>query len=142
MKHIGNEIDRIIKKKGLKTKDLADTLGITRVYLSQIKKKSSIDCELLDKIAIALGEDISIFFDNAPGEVINATSSIINKNVIASSIDNRQYYSDSPDVLRAQVELLEERIKEKDSQIKEKDSQIKEKDSQIKELLKILANRS
>lgn len=33
--------------------------------------------------------------------------------------DNRQFYSDSPDVLRAQIEVLDERIKEKDAQIKE-----------------------
>ena len=35
------------------------------------------------------------------------------------NIDNRQYYSDSPDVLRAQIEVLDERIKEKDAQIKD-----------------------
>ena len=51
----------------------------------------------------------------------------------SGNIDNRQYYSDSPDVLRAQIDLLDERIKEKDAQIKEKDAQIKEKDAQIKE---------
>ncbi len=57
-----------------------------------------------------------------------------------SNIDNRQYYSDSPDVLKAQIAEIdrllqekEERIKEKDAQIKEKDAQIKEKDAQIKE---------
>ena len=50
-----------------------------------------------------------------------------------NNIDNRQYYSDSPDVLKAQIEILDERIKEKDAQIKEKDAQIKEKDAQIKE---------
>lgn len=38
--------------------------------------------------------------------------------------DNRQYYSDSPDVLRREIELLNEWIKEKDGQIKEKDGQI------------------
>ena len=42
----------------------------------------------------------------------------------SGNIDNRQYYSDSPDVLRAQIDLLDERIKEKDAQIKEKDAQI------------------
>lgn len=41
-----------------------------------------------------------------------------------NNIDNRQYYSDSPDVLKAQIEILDERIKEKDAQIKEKDAQI------------------
>ena len=42
----------------------------------------------------------------------------------SGNIDNRHYYSDSPDVLRAQIDLLDERIKEKDAQIKEKDAQI------------------
>ena len=65
-----------------------------------------------------------------------------------NNIDNRQYYSDSPDVLKAQIEILDERIKEKDAQIKEKDAQIKEKDAQIKEkdaqinkLLSILSHK-
>lgn len=59
--------------------------------------------------------------NNTSGMVINGSNSISN-----SHIDNRQYYSDSPDVLRAQIELLDERIKEKDAQIKEKDAQIKQ----------------
>ena len=72
----------------------------------------------------------------------------ISGNVISHSTvtqDNRSYYSDSPDVLRAEIDKLdriisekEERIKEKDAQIKEKDAQIKEKDAQIKTLLEIL----
>ena len=55
----------------------------------------------------------------ASGVVINGSNNLSN-----SPIDNRQYYSDSPDVLKAQCDLLEERIKEKDAQIKEKDAQI------------------
>lgn len=60
---------------------------------------------------------------------ISEKNSQINGNVVVGkdnngNIDNRQYYSDSPDVLRAQIDLLEERIKEKDAQIKEKDAQI------------------
>lgn len=50
-------------------------------------------------------------------------------------IDNRQYYSDSPDVLRAQIDILEERIREKDAQLREKDAQ-------ISKLLDILAKYS
>lgn len=53
--------------------------------------------------------------------VINGNNNIVGDH---STIDNRQYHSDSPDVLRAHIELLEERIKEKDAQIKEKDAQI------------------
>ena len=67
--------------------------------------------------------------NNSSGVVINGENRINN-----STIDNRHYYSDSPDVLRAQIDLLDERIKEKDAQIKEKDAQ-------IKQLLDILAKR-
>ena len=59
---------------------------------------------------------------------------VVNGNNNNSPIDNRHYYSDSPDVLKAQIELLDERIKEKDAQIKEKDAQ-------IKKLLDILASK-
>ena len=59
---------------------------------------------------------------------------VVNGNNSNSPIDNRHYYSDSPDVLKAQIELLDERIKEKDAQIKEKDAQ-------IKQLLGILSKR-
>jgi hypothetical protein len=44
-----------------------------------------------------------------------------------SRIDARHYYSDSPDVLRAQ-------IKEKDLLLAEKDERIREKDERIREL--------
>ena len=74
-----------------------------------------------------------VSIDNNSGAIIRGD----NKNS-PISIDNRQYYSDSPDVLRAQIDLLDIMIKEKDAQIKEKDAQIKEKDAQIKSLLEIL----
>ena len=54
----------------------------------------------------------------------NNSGVMINGENNNSPIDNRQYYSDSPDVLKAQIEILDERIKEKDAQIKEKDAQI------------------
>ncbi len=87
-----------------------------------------------------LKSNVNVSGDNS-GVVVNGNNS-------NSPIDNRHYYSDSPDVLKAQIELLDERIKEKDAQIKEKDAQIKEKDAQIKEkdaqikqLLDILASK-
>ena len=83
---------------------------------------------------------------SAPNVIQQGDNSINNSGIIKNStIDNRSYYSDSPDVLRAEIDKLdriiaekEERIKEKDAQIKEKDAQIKEKDAQIKTLLEIL----
>lgn len=54
----------------------------------------------------------------------NGQQVVANHNNGTINADNRQYYSDSPDVLRAQIDTLNERIKEKDAQIKEKDAQI------------------
>lgn len=71
----------------------------------------------------------------APNQLINESGVLINGNNNNSPIDNRHYYSDSPDVLKAQIDSLEDRIKEKDAQIKEKDAQ-------INSLLEILKNRS
>ena len=73
-----------------------------------------------------LKNNVNVSGDNS-GVVVNGNNS-------NSPIDNRHYYSDSPDVLKAQIELLDERIKEKDAQIKEKDAQ-------IKQLLDILASK-
>ena len=68
------------------------------------------------------GWDISMF--ESPTQVTigrDASGVIVNGNNVSSPIqqDNRQYYSDSPDVLRATIDLLDERIKEKDAQIKQ-----------------------
>lgn len=67
-------------------------------------------------------------------------NSTLTGNVIDSNIhqDNRQYYSDSPDVLRAQIDELERLMADKEERIKEKDAQIKEKDAQIHRLLSIV----
>ena len=77
-----------------------------------------------------------------PSTITNGSGVVISgDNNTNNNVDNRQYYSDSPDVLKAQIELLDERIKEKDAQIKEKDAQIKEKDAQINKLLSILSQK-
>ncbi|MBO4777424.1 MAG: helix-turn-helix domain-containing protein [Bacteroidales bacterium] len=69
---------------------------------------------------------------------IEANNSVLIAGNSHGNIDNRHYYSDSPDVLRTQIEEIEKLLKEKEERIKEKDAQIKEKDAQIKQLLNIL----
>ena len=134
--------ERIVKYR----RELAEILGYTESSLSQIlngkvplsdkfiKKLSSIDSRINE-------EWITSESGNMLRSNVNYSGVQINGNNTNSPIDNRHYYSDSPDVLRAQIELLDERIKEKDAQIKEKDAQIKEKDAQIKQLLDILSKR-
>ena len=79
--------------------------------------------------------------DNNSGVIINGSNN-------DSPIDNRHYYSDSPDVLRNEIMCLEEEIsmlqghiKTIDTLLVEKDAQIKEKDAQIKQLLDILQKK-
>lgn len=63
MKNVGNEADKIIRERRLKKKDVADKMGITDVYLSQIFKKDSIDAKLLEKLSHAIRVPITFWFE-------------------------------------------------------------------------------
>ncbi|MDR0207055.1 MAG: helix-turn-helix domain containing protein [Bacteroidales bacterium] len=125
-------LNRIKQVMGLKTdKELAQFLEITPQTLSNNIKRNSIDlenvlskCELINLNWLFTGS--GEMFRNINKNAINGDNNIQN-NIQAghnSNVDARQYYSDSPDVLRAQIDALDVRIKEKDAQIKEKDAQI------------------
>ena len=62
MKHLGNEIKRLIDEKRLVKKDIADALGYTPTGLSAILRKESIDCALLVKICEIIGVSPASFF--------------------------------------------------------------------------------
>ena len=142
------DFQRFIEANDLLKKEIAAYLGVSNAFITQLCDGSKrIPPQKLALIkANEEGWDISMF-EPHPSQSVGDNNSgvVINEGGNHGNIDNRHYYSDSPDVLRAQVELLEERIqekeerlKEKDAQIKEKDAQIKEKDAQIKQLLDIL----
>ena len=107
---------------------LAQYLGVSRSFISSVETgRCNLPDDKLEKLrhndcGWVIDDDMMTtartVIDNNSGVIINGD----NKN---SSIDNRHFYSDSPDVLRAQIDLLDIRIKEKDAQIKEKDAQIK-----------------
>ena len=125
------------KTNNITQSELGDYLGIKKSFISSIENGRAKLPE--DKFTKLLhndqGWDVSMLTEEGNQMNIggNASGVIVNGNNVHSPIDNRQYYSDSPDVLKATIDLLDERIKEKDAQIKEKDAQIKEKDAQIKE---------
>ena len=148
------ELERVIKivdwlifeKKIKSRRELAEIMGYTESSMSQILNgKVTLSERFIKKLSVMddrISEDwITSGSGNMLMSPINVGGVQINGDNTNSPIDNRHYYSDSPDVLRAQIELLDERIKEKDAQIKEKDAQIKEKDAQIKQLLDILSKR-
>jgi len=133
--------------------EFARFLGIKPQTVSSWYTRNTFDLELLyakcvnidaNYLLTGSGEMFRSGAANNPNQSILSGENIqIGNN---NKVDKRQYYSDSPDVLKAQIEekdkLLSEkdqRIKEKDAQIKEKDTQIKEKDAQINKLLSILS---
>ena len=152
------DIERIAKLKeytGLNYKALSEKLGLKnpQVFYDIQKGRHGISKKLADTIANTYPQIQYSWIISGAGEMLkNSENSgiLINSSNISGNVnqDNRQYYSDSPDVLRSEIDKLdriilekEERIKEKDAQIKEKDAQIKEKDAQIKSLLEILKSR-
>ena len=118
-----------LQKNHLKQVELANFLGVTESSVSSaVNGRNRLSDENLVKILENdRGWDISMFDQSRSVNIgRDASGVIIGGNNVHSPIDNRQYYSDSPDVLRATIDLLDERIKEKDAQIKEKDAQIKQ----------------
>lgn len=107
------DIKAFRKANDLSQVELAKFLGVGQSFISQIEKGDRpLPSDSLDKIMANNEWDHSALVGSAQ---INTASVVINGNENCNS----------PDVLRAQIELLDERIKEKDAQIKEKDAQIK-----------------
>ena len=145
-------ISKLLNYSELNAKQFAEKIGLERpqaIYDIQKGKTKSISPSMANKILSAFPELNKSWLLSGEGNMLknnvnvggDNTGVVVNGDNTNSPIDNRHYYSDSPDVLKAQIELLDERIKEKDAQIKEKDAQIKEKDAQIKQLLDILSKR-
>ena len=142
--HIGQEIKELARKENITLAELAKRIGKNKQSVYEMVEKEDLNTALLRSIARALNVPMSHFFSEetaAEEKIVVGNSNIVTGDNINSTIDNRYYYSDSPDVLKAQIDLLYERIKEKDAQIKEKDAQIKEKDAQIRQLLEILKTK-
>ena len=115
-----SDFELFIQENGILKKDIAEFLGVSNAFISQVcaGKRALPEAKIALIKANTNGWDTSMLGQN------NRVVSNNNGNSIHQ--DNRQYFSDSPDVLRAQIDMLDERIKEKDAQIKEKDAQIKQ----------------
>ena len=128
-------IAKVLAYTKLNAKQLADKIGLERpqaIYDILKGKTKSISPSMANKILSVFPEIDRGWLMTGEGEMLKSVTqqfgdhNFVGNNINNSpiGIDNRHYYSDSPDVLRAQIELLDERIKEKDAQIKEKDAQI------------------
>ena len=118
-----------LKYKRVSKSEFGRRIGVSSSYVDSIRK--SIDKDKLLSIAESFPDLNQQWLLYGMGEMLNSGQAItnesgvlINGDNINSPFNNRQHNSDSPDVLRAQIELLTERIREKDAQIAEKDAQI------------------
>ena len=115
-------------KENLKQAEIADKLNVKNTYLSDMANGR---VPVTDNIIKKIYENFHI--DNIHDVNLGIQGNVINNSNVHQ--DNRKYFSDSPDVLRAQIEQLERLIEEKESRIAEKDKQIAEKDKQIAALI-------
>ena len=132
------EVEKILKK-----------LREAKVSLNKISKATGLSNSTLknyvDGVTKPTKANFSVleaYFSENLGDFSKNSGNMVVGNNKNCSIEQKQYYSNSPDVLRAQIDLLDERIREKDAQIREKDAQIREKDAQISRLLTILEGMS
>ncbi len=74
--HIGRKISRIRELRGMKQETLAEELGISQQSVSNIEKSSTIDEDMLEKVANTLKvspEAIKHFSEEAVFNIINNT---------------------------------------------------------------------
>ena len=115
----------------LQIEKIINKLRETEIPLNQIAKSTKLSNSTLknyiegktkpNKANLSI---LEMYFAENSGNSSQIYGNVVVGNDNNGNIDNRHYYSDSPDVLRAQIDVLDERIKEKDAQIKEKDAQI------------------
>lgn len=109
------KILEVLKSSEITAYKISKDTGITQSTLSNYRRGKTFPTQAN---AAILKHYFNINFADCSGDFSqNSNSVVLGNNTKAGNIDNRQYYLESPDVLRAQVDLLNDRIKEKDALI-------------------------
>ena len=82
MKHFGNQLDELFRKKRIVQKDFADKMGVTAVTITKWKSQESIDAAKLEAISKILNIPISYWFDDN----FQFNQSIVNGDGSAASV--------------------------------------------------------
>ena len=91
MKQLGATLRSIIENHHLQKNTVAEKVGITPTYLSNIFNKNTIDCELLDKLSKAVGVPAAYFFDDElPVGRCNTIENIKAEAIVGASIQVNQ----------------------------------------------------
>lgn len=104
MKHIGNEIDKLFERNpDIKEFSLAKHLGMTRQNLTYTKKKSSVDAQMLEKIAMFFQVPISYFFDEE----------LSDQKKVEESIELYEVKIKEEEYLKERIKFLEKELTDK-----------------------------
>lgn len=75
----GQELKRILAGMGVSQSDLAKMLQTSTQNISNLMHRASVKTTTLEKIAQALGKDVSMFFGTQPGRSAEDYEKIIEK---------------------------------------------------------------
>lgn len=110
MKNFGRELYRIIEEKRLIKKDIAEKIGISPAYFSQLMNKESFDPQTLEKICLAIGVSPGYMFDDWTSEKYTI-----------GEINNQAIIGDATVNVGANKEGIEKLLSEKERIIEEKE---------------------
>ncbi len=119
MKHFGNQLDEIFRKRKIIQKEFAAKMGVTEVTVTKWKSSESIDASKLESITKILNVPITYWFD----ETNEKNQSIVNGDGSAASIYGDATAGQLLDKDK-EIDYLKHLLKSKDDIIEEKERTI------------------
>lgn len=114
MKNFGRTIYKIIEEKRLVKKEIAEKIGLSPAYFSQLMNKETFDPATLEKICFAIGVSPGYFFDDWTSEKYTI-----------GEINNQSVTGDATVNVGSNLESIEQVLKDKERIIEEKERLIK-----------------
>lgn len=111
MKHFGNQLDELLKKKKIKQKDFAEQIGLSVVTVSKWKLLDSIDAAKLENVSKMLNVPITYWFDE-----IQSSQTIVTGNGNAATVFGNATVGQLADKDK-EIEHLKQLLKEKERTI-------------------------
>lgn len=115
MAHFGNIFNSLIEISGLPMEEIANRLGFQLTYLYKLRRKASVDMELLDKVCRVFCVNPMIFFDeDILKNGIPSTAPVYkNHAILGHATMNIGMYGE--------IDNLKEQLKSKDRELAEKE---------------------